>query len=545
MSDSDKTLRILENAGGWHVEYHVNPEGKPAGNGGIVINNVRHNNYPLASDIRVMGFWIEFKHFTQGEDIPLIKQVYYPLNDQTFKYHKIEELQAAATFSKNVQNQVSYSPELKKGNPTTIFVRDYHKTAQMTGILNDLHQFQKYSYLTGLQTTYELTDDFKVSGNSNVDMKNVHITQTFLFSRYSNNPPHEPSGGLTAARLFPLIKFSFIKKEGFINPLNEYYEVYKIRADYRFEYNMSVFIEPKNYKLDPNANKESDSSSLAELIKNADFTKDLTYIFQNQPQQAGLFADKEEFEPGFGAAEKPIIYEVVGDGLKQEYESSSFANYFLTLVLKEAVKTTASKYWDNIHWWGGYKEYHIISAIGGFHCCHLHWHWPKHVQSKELPVAFSGETQFKSSLVGGELLDPFIPVQDIRFAIVKKDISPKESFSLFDSKTNSNIDYYEYETYFKTKRGKPKKVIEKEGDALVFHISYISYDVQKYPTGTFFIQGLFFAHEYEPDLKSVLKSLKSDDWRSPLNYAAQDDDPAYEHPDKEDVQQKWLRNPEY
>ncbi len=67
----------------------------------------------------------------------------------------------------------------------------------------------------------------------------------------------------------------------------------------------------------------------------------------------------------------------------------------------------------------------LPSTPGAYHAAHLHWRWGKYLQERHryvksvLPLNKSGDSQFVSKTgVGGPLLDPNIPYQSIRFALV-------------------------------------------------------------------------------------------------------------------------------
>jgi hypothetical protein len=581
--------QILKTNCGWHVEYNIDGNGKPIDidenhkpieNGGLVIKNIRHDNYPLATDIRVKGFWVEFKQFKKNDkgEIKEEKKVlkkYYENNSSTFNYSVINELNLKTEEEKKII--ILVNPKLQKTNKVWFYCEDnkqYLKSwkevlekkqaipkqnkvrsnigqnFKMDSVLVDLHQFQKYEFIKGLQTKYSLKNELSIKDNKNIDMKSFSIIQTFLFSKYSNNPSHEPSGALSAARLFPLIKFEFAKRaKDEFDKSKDYYEVFSIRADYRFEYNMSSFINlnPSKPELDENADKQTP------FLRVEQDKKDIDFMRLNLPQQAAVFADNEHFIDNnkilpnagsqlFDSAEKPLVYEMVGVGLKETYETTTAIDY----SAKSAKESP--KFWDNIHWWGGYKNYHIISAPGGFHCCHMHWRWGQHLQKpfkigniklENILVKDAGEIQYKSSMLGGVLLDPKIPEQNIQFAIVKKDISNEKDVSGKKGLFTVEESFDDFKNHFQAKRTNklPKKI--REGDNLVLNLSFTSLNISKYPTGTFCIHGLFFAHEHEPTFSGDEANKKA--------YVSGDDDPFYKNPgpSENNVKRTFLRNPYY
>jgi hypothetical protein len=59
--------------------------------------------------------------------------------------------------------------------------------------------------------TYDGPQLFADLGLDNCEYSGLSIEQRFLFSRYSDEPPHEPGGALAAARFHPLIYYEFTR----------------------------------------------------------------------------------------------------------------------------------------------------------------------------------------------------------------------------------------------------------------------------------------------------------------------------------------------
>ncbi len=139
-----------------------------------------------------------------------------------------------------------------------------------------------------------------------------------------------------------------------------------------------------------------------------------------RPQKAALIRDKDPFTfppAPFLAIEKPLWYEVIGDGLKNGFPGDPVPG----ANTEEMLPTT----WDNLHWWGDYEQLHQISAPGAFHAAHLHWRWGKVAQEPApvlnvFPGTELGEKQFIGTYIGGPLLDPRIPRQDISVIVVER-----------------------------------------------------------------------------------------------------------------------------
>ena len=140
----------------------------------------------------------------------------------------------------------------------------------------------------------------------------LHITQEYLFTDYGNSPSHEPNGNLRAARLFPLLRFTFS------NATKQENTPKYIRIDYRLE----LF-------LDQHLSRPSEA-----LLG-----------YGPSPGQAGIFADNDDpntflaappivppmlgLDNIFDRGEKPLKYEIIGHGLDKGRRAD----------------------WDNIHYW--------------------------------------------------------------------------------------------------------------------------------------------------------------------------------------------------
>jgi hypothetical protein len=61
---------------------------------------------------------------------------------------------------------------------------------------------------------------------------------------------------------------------------------------------------------------------------------------------------------------------------------SNSSNLIFDLKKRKFLESSKPITWDNIHWWGGYKKFHIPSAPEAFHAAHLHWRWGLNLQEK-------------------------------------------------------------------------------------------------------------------------------------------------------------------
>lgn len=310
----------------------------------------------------------------------------------------------------------------------------------------------------------------------------LSIEQSYRFSAYGTDPPHEPTGILPAARIFPYVTFRTL------NP-----RIRSIRIDYRmnFVFTRPVFVKdriPQFINLSP--------KTQAGVFRDRDDISSLATI-PGLRQIGAALAPTTAAEQIFAAAEKPVQYEILGFGLRDG---------------------VGEKTWDNIHIWP--KGERLPSAPGTFHAGHMHWRWGKPIseptkeeikQQHHLGVMQVGLKQFKGVPPSGALLDPSIPNQTIRFAITRSMVRQAETPEKFEELC--------------TRRKTPEKI--EDGDDLDV---WLSFEVKRGPSassvfyGTTFIHGLYFPHEEE----------------SPLNTAAFTEGVALAVPPPA---QEWERNP--
>ena len=489
-------------------------------NGGIVLKNVYHGGYRLAYDMGIVGVWVypgkkarEETGVTEPKYLRLGAPDFRQLNEKDNFIAKTQMPFEVATlafdFSKAANNaQVPYKPPTKAVDKMPYNFKNVFS--------NSIKGQLKVKWVTR----------YPVFGTNS---GSLFLTQKILFTDYSAEPAHEPSGGLTATRLHPFIEVHYPNKDdGYVE---------SIRLDYRLYLGLDMaygLIKTKSARKIP--------------IEHGDYSDEPAYDYGYgrmplkgiKSNQAGLFRDDDSISPVnvdaspgntyiypkmgaadtvFSAAEKPIKYEVIGNGLIEPKEKKTL--------------------WDNIHWWGsngGTKT--LPSTPGAFHATHIHWRWgvdlqKQHYKINKLYPYYAGEDQFVGEGKGGVLTDPRIDLQKIEFAIVKNENLPEK---VYVSNTE-NHGTAKFEDFFKAKRGeKPTKV--ENGNDLVLYYS-VSVDVansssKKLPQnspfeGVFFIHGLFFAHEREPGFLNSTGAKRS----------------FYKNPDESGVKQDWNRNPKF
>jgi hypothetical protein len=407
---------------GWEFDYADKPDSEERDHG-LTLRRVSHDGYAFADDIGVAAIWVNPGEKDNAHHGPFL------LSPRDF------------FLIGGVSKEETADPAPFEGYKIERGIR------------------QKYISLT-------IPND-PILGS---DLPPLLIEQSYRFSAYGADPPHEPTGQLLAGRIFPYVKFSTL------NP-----KIKSIRIDYRMNV---VFDRPV-------------------FVTNGESIDGISWPHWTNlsPQaQAGVFRDNDElprpsYFPGatalgslvpqfaadqvFAAAEKPIQYEILGHGLLDGVPGKLVSSGMITPIT-----------WDNIHIWP--KRERLPSAPGAYHAGHMHWRWSRaaaeptkaeEAAQKRLGVLAVGQKQLKGITRLGSLLDPGIPNQTIRFAITRRMYRQPETTETFE-------DLF-------TKR-EPEKI--EAGDDLDI---WLSFEVKRQSSltpffgGTTFIHGLYFAHEVE------------------------------------------------
>ncbi|UOU99161.1 hypothetical protein MUU74_04195 [Chryseobacterium daecheongense] len=324
-----------------------------------------------------------------------------------------------------------------------------------------------------LKVTYRSTREIFGSGSGY-----LFVCQKFIMTRYSDKPAHEPTGGLKAARLFPITQLIYNTPTNSKYKIEDYVESF--RVDYRLYINLDTYTIAKS-RLNPNYNPTLvyDRVKSKNKIKNA----------------AGLFKDEEDmrFWQGFNggvanaifySTEKPIVAEVVSTGLDPHNKN----------IL-----------WDNIHWWG-IDDFGVLgSTPGSFHAVHIHWRWAKGMQTKGGLATESGKPQFIGLGNRGELTDPNIKNQILRFAIIKNEGLP------LNYHTHTSENFKDFFINLRKGKGGPQN-LKKGGDIILYYSSEVKLkDIKKTSSNglfcSIFVHGLFFAHDVEKS--GIIESSKA------------------------------------
>jgi len=426
----------------WDLEYDI-------GRGGIILRNVKHDNFNLAREIRVTRIWI-------CDDDP------------------------AASFSLNYVSFELNSPEMP--------MRDAREIEASGVELNSPSAaFSSYHNVFGLDASYATSADY-LAGTPNACRPLV--SQRYLFGNYGRNPPHEPGAVLDATRLFPLLSFEFppvaLGSRGL--PYPRY-----LRADFLIDVDLDNIDEAGIRSQRSGGRGSSDFANKAAIFRDKENLAGMSVVVQSPA------AAVQEL---FAALEKPLQYEIVSWGIARAEAARQTTG---RLLLRNTVSEQQT--WDNVHIWparrgGPYDLDNRVSTPGAFHALHCHWRWGAVAGRRDLDwmdrrlLPAAGQPQFRglgwSPSAGGALVDPGIPRQNLKFAVTKSDIAADQARTSYESMRD-------FENAFYLARLNPEDV--SGGSDLVF---WLSFEVFRDPSkldepfkGTLFVNGFYFAHNQD------------------------------------------------
>ena len=405
--------------------------------GGLILRNIHNSGFRMAYDVGVIGIYVfpgpsaKENGFHKPKFLILGPPDFIQVDNETFTPLDPNKAYDPLIVEKNRMDSIGFN---------------------MSTYNNDREK--------ELKVTYKSTNKLFGKGSGY-----LYVVQKFIMTKYSDKPAHEPTGGLHAARLFPITQLIYNIPPNTNHEIEDYVESF--RVDYRLHINLDTYIIDK---YAPKTVIHTRSEKSKKTIKNV----------------AGLFKDESGMNPVycagggvaniiFSSAEKPLVAEVVTEGI------NPYSRNFK---------------WDNIHWWGYGKNGSLGSTPGSFHAVHIHWRWAKGMQSKSALSSEAGKPQFAGLGNQGELTDPNIKNQILRIAVVKNEGIPN--------------DYHEqksevYKDFFINLRPNKTPIDIKGGDDLILYYSSevklknSKKNSQKGLNCSIFVHGLFFAHEVEPN----------------------------------------------
>jgi hypothetical protein len=468
---------------GWTFECPVDSSGKPPeSQGGIVLREMRHDGHNFAREVRMIGLWIEIENGDGSGNIGNREK-------------KLRTLSASNGFTLSPIRKLEPTPILNHPTWKEKFewLKDFDDALNFSDYIQD-PQGTYSGY--GVAANFDAPDLFAFMAWTNCDFAGLSIEQVFLFSHYSDEPPHEPTTVLTAARFHPLVRFE-LKKNPAFDPSKQHTRVVSIRFDFRLHLYLDSRFDAKNAPQNKNtvrnqaglfADRESVSvSSLAQTINPA---SDRTLVSGQS----------------FSAIEKPIVLEIAAPGLVQGFTDSTGLN------ISKFDRLHDVDCWDNVHWWGMRATPNVyVSAPGAFHCAHSHWRWGSvlamadiNIGTPDRPIPVLPIDTGVHFQPGTPLLDPGIPWQTLQIAVTQnaKRFDPAQKTPLTD------LTERDWETLFERSSNNPPPVKIADGDDIVL---WYSTEVLKRftppgqgmpafvaaPQGTVFLHGFFFAHDDE------------------------------------------------
>jgi hypothetical protein len=446
---------------GWTFECLTDSSGKPL-EGGLVLQKVRHQGHNFAKDIRTVGIWLSYETVDGSGKVGGSSK-------------KLRLLGSKWGF--NVSAVEALVPKPILNHPTWKEKFEWLKELDALNFSDYFQDPQGVYSGYGVMAKYDGPNLFADLDLDNCEYSGLSIAQRFLFSRYADEPPHEPSGALDAARFHPLIDYEFTPNSTF-DPSKTHARITSIRFDYR----LHLYLD-NDYQYTERPNMVPGTLS----------------------QQAGLFADRDSLaisplkdlsEKSFFAVEKPLVREVTAPGLLKGVEDGS------DLAPDDLPIEGKVLCWDNIHWWAlRYPPLTYISSPGAFHAAHCHWRWGaalNKVAALVGPFVDAGP----HFTPGQPLMDPGIFMQTIRVAVTKNQ-------SRFDPAKQRLVDLSDarWESLFENHDTPPPEDIHDGADIVLWYSSEVHRQVTipsrgsspffAARSGTVFLHGIFFAHDAE------------------------------------------------
>jgi len=421
--------------------------------GGIILRNIHNSGFRMAYDIGVVGIYafpgsIAKKNgFNEPKFLILGPPDFIQVDNDTLK---------------PLDPNKSYDPILENNKMDSI-------------------GFNMNTYNTDrekeLKVTFKSTNKLFGKGSGY-----LYVIQKFILTKYSDKPAHEPSGGLKAARLFPITQLIYNIPSS-TEKVEDY--VASFRVDYRLYINLDTYAINKYAQLPTSNDSHPQTALIYDRVKSKKKIKNAVGLFRDDDippsKLKGIANLKSPENIVFSSSEKPLVSEIITEGLNPDQP-----------IL-----------WDNIHWWGIGKDGVLGSTPGSFHAVHIHWRWSKSMQIKENndgpDPAAEGEPQFQGKGLNGALVDPYIKNQILRIAVIKN----KKITQDYHQQTSEFFDDF----FISLRDNKEPESIKSGDDIILYYSSEIKLKqdnkllIKKDKYGglnaSVFIHGIFFAHEVE------------------------------------------------
>jgi hypothetical protein len=480
-------VKLADAATGWNGTVLTDDSGN-APPGGLLLTFLDHQGHNFASEVRVVGIWLEVESLDTQGTVTAVSKKFFALDDPHFDAGPVLiHRPVRVTFGTPAQGQ---------------------STWQYLVGSDDCLQFGTYfaagSNPVGVGVRAAFTSKpALLAAWPNCEVSALTLTQSFLFSRYAMSPPHEPGGVLTAARFHPIMKYEWTSNPT-LDRTKPSCRVKSLRVDYRINYNIDGALTSYTGPKYCQAGVFADKAALP-IIGWAPF---------------GLFSSSATSRSLFNSAEKPVLLELATPG------------YVNAAPLGTTAAGVEFRCWDNIHCWGARGVGNpLISTPGAFHASHMHWRWgavTSVAPHSHLRVFRPGPLPPPSAAVPSApqlqeftlLVDPAAWIQSMEFALIWNDWSLRPAPGVALSKLSTS----DFRQLFTTVRGPRPSDISAGTDlvqwmAITVHRELVALTTltapsggihqgppnaptvpvryRTKPTGRIFIHGAFFAHEAE------------------------------------------------
>jgi hypothetical protein len=505
---------------GWSFDCPVDAAGRPP-DGGLQIHDVRHDGHNFAKDIRVVALWLEVERVdARGTATISDKRIRILGSSNLFEVSKVRTL---------VPEEATEALPTIRGaaEPQPLFrVFTYLKEVDDTLYFNRYFRNGRNYVAYGVSARYDAPKLFSDLNFENCDVKGLSIDQTFLFSRYSNEPRHEPSGGLWAARFHPFLHYTATPNPDF-DRRKPHTRLKGVRFDYRLHLVLDRHHDlAENKKLKQLGNEagvftDSDSAGITiDTVIGRTIGKEHKPDIPPSSYSGSQKSQRAVSWGAFDAVEKPLVTEIIAPGLVKGFPVYSY------LAKSEPERSKKFRCWDNIHWWGARgRGAPLPSTPGAFHCAHVHWRWGAAISVTTTSPPFNPDT-WPDEMGSGKfpvsqfppLVDPDIFTQSIWIAVTRNapsldpakqrlvDLSESDWKTLFDPglrpepwpiKDGADIVLWYMAEVHRQAALNPDLFVN-AGDAYA-KAGVDEVIFQSALSGTVFLHGIFFAHDAEPD----------------------------------------------
>jgi hypothetical protein len=382
---------------GWSFATEAQPSTAAAGgqelhlprDGGLVLRNIVHRGNNFARSIRLVGIRLKVAEVDPSGSVLAQQSVLVTLDPANFTFGTIQGL---------VPQQVT-APAIQGAAGKTYLERLKAAADEMRLLKSYFEEGGNYSGF-GLRADYASKEEGVLSPFRNCDISALNISQIFLFSNYGNDPPHEPTKSLLAARCHPMTTFSMTPNPA-VDRTQIFQRIESIRFDYRLHLAVDSVPAPES-KSNPPA-----GSNQAGLFQDNDSVSKIKVLASGIRHWAWHRGVARQI---FDSVEKQLILEVVGQGTN--HGMSDFVDP--SFNVREC--------WDNIHWWGTRGDGSMISSPGAFHAAHMHWRWGAEAANVASVPEFTQTGRPKQvEGLGTMLIDPRIWIQTIKVAVTEND----------------------------------------------------------------------------------------------------------------------------